>query len=349
MFGLVDQLRRGTGRLLDASGLGPVETPFRVTAEAPGWRLRAYETGGGADGPILLIVPAPLKRAYIWDLLPEVSVVRHCLGRGLRVHLLEWIPPGPEQDRLGLSDYADSFIGTSLDAIAAETGRRQAFLAGHSLGGTFAAIYAARHPERAKGLVLVDAPLALAEKGGPLALAVALAPDARLVRQTVGSPVPGSFIDLVSTAAAPHAFLWQRWTDLAASIPDPLALAVHIRAERWTLDEFPLPGRLFDETVESLYRDNRFQQGTLSIAGREIGIGDIRAPVLAVVNPQGGVVPPESTLSGLAAIPDDRKRVLEYEGDRGADMQHLGPLIGPNAHRRLWPEILDWVHERARE
>jgi polyhydroxyalkanoate synthase len=70
---------------------------------------------------------------------------------------------------------------------AAETGEAAAVLAGHSLGGTFAAVLASLHPERVPGLVLVDAPLAFGPgRGGPLARAVAAAPRPRALRAMAG-------------------------------------------------------------------------------------------------------------------------------------------------------------------
>ena len=44
--------------------------------------------------------------------------------------------------------------------------------------------------------------------------------------------------------------------------------------------------------------------------------------------------------------PDAPRRVLSYVGERGPALQHLGPLVGPGAHIRLWPEILDWIAAR---
>ena len=168
-FTLLDQAHRGADQALDVAGLGPIETPFRIAADLPGARLRAYQPPGVApDAPVLLIIPAPIKRAYIWDLLPEVSVVRHCLRHGLQVYLLEWRDPTVAEDELGLTDYADRLPLAALNVIAAETGATAAMLAGHSLGGTFAAILTALYPARVRGLVLVDAPLAFGPgRGGP--------------------------------------------------------------------------------------------------------------------------------------------------------------------------------------
>src|SRR5690242_3645352 len=61
----MDEARRQVGQALDASGLGPQETPHRVVAEWPAARLRAYHDQERVDGPVLLIIPAPFKKAYL--------------------------------------------------------------------------------------------------------------------------------------------------------------------------------------------------------------------------------------------------------------------------------------------
>ncbi len=224
-----------------------------------------------ADGPVLLIIPAPFKRVYLWDLLPEVSVVRRCLARGLRVYLLEWLIPTKREDGFGIAEYADHLPAAALDAIQAETGVAIPVLAGHSLGGTLAAIFATLSPEQVGGLVLVDAPLAFGERGGPIAHAVAALPHARLISEMAGMPVPGSVMNVLTGAAAPHALQAQRGVDLAVSVFDLRALAIHARVARLQLDEFPLPRQLFEETVEQLYREDRFLHAMLQVGKRQTG------------------------------------------------------------------------------
>ena len=85
---------------------------------------------------MLFIIPAPFKKAYLWDLLPEVSVVRRCLAGGLRVYLLEWLIPTQREDEFGFAEYANRLPAAALDAIQAETGVSAPVLAGHSLGGS---------------------------------------------------------------------------------------------------------------------------------------------------------------------------------------------------------------------
>jgi polyhydroxyalkanoate synthase len=76
-FAASDRFRRAQANALDFFGLGPCECDFRVAASGPHWRLRRYASTGTA--PSALIVAAPIKRAYIWDLTPSVSAVRYCL------------------------------------------------------------------------------------------------------------------------------------------------------------------------------------------------------------------------------------------------------------------------------
>jgi polyhydroxyalkanoate synthase len=341
----MDTARRQFGRGLDALGLNADEAPHRVVAEFAGARLRAYHDEPSSCVPTVLIVQAPFKRAYIWDLLPEVSVVRRCLSRGYRVYLLEWLDPTAQEDAFGLAEYADRLPRAALGAIRDEGSSSAPILIGHSLGGTFAAIFAALHPKLIAGLALLDAPLAFGEHGGPLARAVRSIPHASVIRNAAGSPVPGSVINALSVAAAPDAFQLQRLADFTESLLNPLALAIHLRVERWTYDEFPLPGQLFEDVLEQLYREDRFMRGTLQVGAKQASIGTLRAPVMAVTNPPGRVVPPCSILVGLKAVPNLSFQVLEYEADRGPMLQHVGPLVSPLSHERLWPTILDWMAE----
>ncbi len=282
-----------------------------------------------------MIVPAPIKRAYIWDLAPWASVVLRCVRNGLRVFLIEWTEPGVEEQHFGLVDYADRLIRDCLDAVELETGQPRAYLAGHSIGGTLAAIFAALHPERVQALVLLEAPLHFAADAGAFAPLVATAPGIGSLATKLGN-VPGSFLDL-----------WSRWIDALESLHDMRALQTHIRVERWTLDEFSFPSRLFEEIVEFLYREDRLMTGTLRVGTRSATPRGLIMPIVSVVDPRSSIVPPSSVLPFLARVSSGDKKLLWYEGDKGVALQHVGALVGQMAHRRLWPEILAWLHRIA--
>jgi polyhydroxyalkanoate synthase len=338
----LDAARRWSGRLLDALGAGPQTTPCRVVEPAPGVRLRAYAPDS-ATGPVVLLVPAPIKRWYIWDLQPDRSVVARCAAAGLRVYLAEWTDPGPDEQERGLEAYADTLLTACLRAVAEQTGADRALLAGHSLGGTLAAICAARRPQLVAGLVLLETPLRFGPDAGAFAPLVAAAPPASWLHSP-GQGIAGSFLDAVSAAAAPRSFQIERYVDLARSLPDPAALATHLRVERWTLDESALPGRLFDDVLERLYRRDELMAGTLSINGARVGPESLTAPMVNVVDPRSVVIPPRSVLAFHDAAASGDKQVLHYHGDVGVALQHVGVLVGAAAHRQLWPALLTWMH-----
>jgi hypothetical protein len=64
------------------------------------------------------------------------------------------------------------------------------------------------------------------------------------------------------------------------------------------------------------------------------------APLLAVLNPYSRVIPPESILPFHHAAGGRPKQLIRYRGDRGVALQHVGVLVGRNAHRFLWPLVL---------
>ena len=335
MTALTDEIRRWQGEMIGAFGFEPQECPYHIAATGPFWRLRAY--GGPKTGPALLIVSAPIKRPYIWDLSPSTSAVRYCLDWGLRVYLLEWIE---DRAKGGLADYAGRAIGDAVAAVARDSDVTKPILIGHSLGGTFAAIYAALEPETIRGLVLLAAPLCFEPGTSEFRdHIVALAP-ASLGETEV---VPGSVLSQISTLASPKIFVWDRIMDGAVSLADPRMAEIHARVERWTFDEFSLPGRLVQDVLQALYRENRFCKGTLALDNRTLAPACVSVPTLAVVSRADGLAPEDSVRPFIEAMPAGNGRIILHDGESGVGLQHVAILAGPQIFARVWPQIMAWV------
>lgn len=338
MWLLMDVVRRMQGNALEGFGCGPAECDYRIVGAGLRWRLRAY--AGGDTGPPVLIVAAPIKRPYIWDLAPWASAVRRCLREGLRVYLLEWQSPPRGDGGAGLDDYAGRSVGEAVARLLTETGGVKPFVMGHSLGGTLAAIFAALAPESVRGLVLLGTPLCF-EKGssrlrdGIISMVPPPFPE--------GNVVPGSLLSQLCAVACPETFVWARLADAGLSMSDPHALAVHALVERWALDELPLPGRLVGEILQWLFREDRFHRGTLSLNDRTVGPGSLHVPMLLVVNTADEVAPPTSVKPFVAAMPGRDICLFEHGAEIGVGLQHLAILVGRTAHARIWPRIISWL------
>jgi len=62
-----------------------------------------------------------------------------------------------------------------------------------------------------------------------------------------------------------------------------------------------------------------------------------------VVDPRSKVIPLQAVVPFNEAASSDKKLVLHYEGDVGVNLQHVGVLVGRNAHARIWPAIFAWL------
>ena len=338
-FAMTDLLRRAQGQTFEAFGLGPEECPYEVVASGAFWRHRDY---GRSFAQSVLIVAAPIKRAYIWDLVPSSSAIRYILHQGFHVHLLEWLPAETTSE-YGLAECAES-ISECVARISSRRTSAKTFLMGHSLGGTLAAIFAASQPDSIRGLVLLSTPLCFKPESSRFRDALVSLIPAGLLD---AAPCPGSLLSHMSALASPDTFIWSRIADAMTSVADIHAREIHGRVERWALDEVPLSGELVRQLIEWLYRENRFCVGNLKIGNKRIGPVTLTTPTLAAVNVDDDVAPIVSVKPFIDAMPIKDVRIVEIPGETGVCFQHLGILIGHKTQVAVWPEIVSWMDSHA--
>jgi polyhydroxyalkanoate synthase subunit PhaC len=336
-FTVADVLRRAQSGALEAFGLGLQESPYQIVTTGSYWCLRDYVTR--STSPSLLIVAAPIKRPYIWDIAPSVSAIRRCLQEGFHVYLIEWTPEADRTQNSGLDEHSKA-ISECVAMITRQAGGRRPYLTGHSLGGTLAGIFSALEPASVRGLVLLGAPLCFEPATSKFRDAlVALLPS----DVSEADSFPGSLLSYMAALAAPGTFFWSRLLDAALSVTDGRALEIHALVERWSLDEVAVPGKLVHQITQWLFRENRFCRGTLEVCGAVVGSSSLSVPTFAVVNTADEIAPLTSIKACIDAMPVTDARIIKYPGETGVGLQHLGVLVGRQAHARVWPEIIAWL------
>jgi pimeloyl-ACP methyl ester carboxylesterase/DNA-binding winged helix-turn-helix (wHTH) protein len=124
--------------------------PVRYARSASGVNV-AYQVSG--DGSDLLVVPGFTSHLEVWW-APWSSYVAERLSRSCRLILFDKRGTGlsDRPPNVGVEDWLDD-IELVLDAV----GSRQSVVVGVSAGGAVATLFAARHPERVRALVLFGA------------------------------------------------------------------------------------------------------------------------------------------------------------------------------------------------
>jgi polyhydroxyalkanoate synthase len=135
--------------------------------------------------------------------------------------------------------------------------------------------------------------------------------------------------------------------DAALSLTDSRALEIQALVERWSLDEVSLPGKLVYQIMQWLFRENRFCRGTLEVCGTIVGPSSLSVPTLAAVNIADDVAPLTSIKPCIDAMAVADVRIIEYPGEIGVGLQHLGILVGRQAYAQVWPEIISWLKSHS--
>lgn len=138
---------------------------------ARGIRFNVLRMGQGE--PVVVFVhglPLDNMSSYFMTLAPELAKHARLVLYDLRGHGRSEQPP---------TGYTGEDMAADLAAIVEALGEERVFIVGHSFGGYVALRYAANHPERVRGLVLLDAQSGVAEIGARIGSSVAMEGEER--------------------------------------------------------------------------------------------------------------------------------------------------------------------------
>jgi polyhydroxyalkanoate synthase subunit PhaC len=293
----------------------------------------------GKDRPPILLVYALINKPYILDLEPGHSVVESLLRHGLDVYLIDWGTPDHTEKDLRIHDYVNGYLDHAVEAVRATSGNDQLHLLGYCMGGTFAAMYAARHPEKIRTLALMAAGLDFDTRSSFLNV-WARAPgfDPWKIARTF-ELIPPEFFNSAFGILDPLRTNYLKFKDLLNRIDDRPFVENFLRMEKWTNDGIPMAGPTYAEFIDKGYQRNLLVKGewTLDGDGPTIDLRYVTMPVATIVGLKDNLVPPEST-----------ERVLDHVGSKEVQRfqlpsGHIGLSVSRAAHRELWPPFADWV------
>ncbi|MFT3800370.1 MAG: alpha/beta fold hydrolase [Burkholderiaceae bacterium] len=289
--------------------------------------------------PVLLVM-ATTNKAYIFDLAPGQSLIEFLLDRGHDVYVMDWNPPSGEERFLKIENYVLDFIPDCIKRVQKQSGEQDVSIIGYCAGGLLSTMYAALHPDGPlKNLVCLTTPIDFTKMKLFRSWTDARHFDVDRLVDRVGIIPPDVIVggfDMLRPAArvAGQIRLWDNlWNDEYVT--------AFRRMERFTSDTVPLAGEYFRQFIKEMMQKNALFEGTLTLGGEPVRISNIKVPLLHMVAKYDHIVPPEcgAPLVALAGSRDKEEVVLPGG--------HVSLIAGPNAVKRMWPKLDQWLEKRS--
>jgi len=302
----------------------PPMPPAPIVARAGRASLRDY--GGGGTGPAVVFIPSLINPSSVLDLGPDRSLLRWLAGQGVRVLLVDWGTPTPDDAGQDLAAHVESMLLPLLDSLD-----RPPALVGYCLGGTMAIAAAALRPVPALALIATpwvfsgypatarDALAGLWREAAPIAKQLGLLPIETL---------QAAFWQLDPARIATRFAAFATQTDIA----DFLLL------EDWANDGPPIALAAARDLFDACYRDDRPGTGRWAVAGQRIDPAMIACPILDILSTSDRIVPAATALSGIVPHAISHRIALG----------HVGMVVGTRARDALWLPLRDWLSQQGR-
>jgi polyhydroxyalkanoate synthase len=289
--------------------------------------------------PVLLVMSL-VSKAYILDLTPGQSFIEFLLRQGYDVYMIDWGVPRPADKRLRLEDYVLDFIPDCLERIRRDSGEPDVSMIGYCMGGLLAVLYQSLHPDGpVRNLACFTTPVNFEGMTLFSQWTDKRYFDVDRIVDSLGNVPPelmyASF-EMLKPAArlAGQVRLWDNmWNDDFVK--------GYRMFDRWAADQIPFPGECFRQTVKELMWENRLYKNELVLGGRPVKLERITVPFLHVMAEHDHIVPYASAKDLVAMVGSADKQELLLKGG------HVSLVAGPNASRRLWPQLDTWLSGRS--
>ncbi|MGV8894521.1 MAG: class I poly(R)-hydroxyalkanoic acid synthase [Burkholderiaceae bacterium] len=280
----------------------------------------------------LLIVPPCINKFYILDLQPENSLVRYAVEQGHTVFLVSWRNPDDSMADVTWERYIQEVAIKAIHVVQKLCGQKQINALGFCVGGTIIstalAVLYARGEEPIASLTLLTTLLDFSDTGVLDIFVDEMQVKMREQAIGKGGLMPGR--DLASTFSSLRAndLVWNyvQSNYLKGESPPPFDLLY------WNADSTNLPGPMFCWYLRNTYLENNIKEpGKLTVAGEQIDLGTIDAPVFVFGSREDHIVPWSSAYASIALLnpeqPDQNRFVLGASG-------HIAGVINPPAKKK---------------
>jgi len=281
----------------------------------------------------MLFVPPCINKYYIMDLQPENSLIRYTVEQGHRLFVISWRNADESIAQYTWDQYIEDAAIRAIREVQDITGSKQLNTLGFCVGGTILAtalsVLAARGEQPATSVTLLTTLLDFSNTG-----VLDLFIDETMVQMremTLGpsSPGGGSLLkgqELASTFSflRPNDLVWNYVVGnyLKGETPPPFDLLY------WNSDSTNLPGPMYCWYLRNTYHENNLAKpGKVTVCGKKIDLGSIKAPTYVYASREDHIVPWEGAYQNTQVLGGAKGKIRFVMGASG----HIAGVINPPA------------------
>lgn len=305
-------------------------TPYDIVYKKGCARLLHYK--GKNNSYPLLIVYSIINRYHIMDISKERSVIKRLLEEGIDVYLLEWGDVS-YSDLLSLKDYLGD-IKYAVERIKAISNKDKISMLGYCWGGILAVIYASIHKDL-NNLIIMAAPIDTSKDNTTLAKWTKSIDAKRFIEEY--GHMHGQILNIIFFMRNPVRYTIAKYLTLFKRLDDPIFLDTFMAVEQWLYNTPIIPGKVYEEIVENIYKDNRLANNSLIVDDKQIVLNNIDIPLLTLVADNDDLTSPDATLALHKYVSSKECKSLRITGG------HVGLCISSMAHKMIWPEVAKWI------
>ncbi len=296
----------------------------------------------------LLIVPPQINKFYVFDLVPEKSVIRYCLEAGLQTFAISWKNPSAAEQGFGLDTYVAA-LERAVDAMREITGSNDVNIWGSCSGGittsAFLAHLAARDEPKVHSATIAVCLLDMAAAQNTTA-GLFVTPEsvaaAKRASQLAGV-VEGRELARMFAWMRPNDLIWNYWVNNYLLGNAPPAFDVLY----WNNDTTRLPAKLHADFLDLIETNPFVNAGQLVVRGTPLDIAQMDLDSYVVAGLTDHITPWQGCYNTARLYGPRSTFVLANSG-------HIQSLINPpgNSKACFWSaraaavEAQDWP-ERA--
>ena len=280
----------------------------------------------------LLLVPPCINKFYILDLQPENSLIRYAVEQGHRVFVVSWRNPDSSMAQYTWDQYIEDAAIKAIHVTQEITGQDKkggkidtlGFCVGGTILSTALAVLAARGEQPASSVTLLTTLLNFTDTGVLDIFIDEAFVQFREMQMAKGGLLKGGELASTFSFLRPNDLVWNYVVGnyLKGETPPPFDLLY------WNSDATNLPGPMYCWYLRNTYHENKLAEpGALTVAGEQVDLGSIEAPVYIYGSREDHIVPIGGAYASTQVLSGKKRFVMGASG-------HIAGVINPPVKKK---------------